>query len=70
MINITFISLYLVFVYCLNVSLKLCIANKPILHASCLGRPISLLYPRNLKFRGYYGFGLEPVSVAAARQGL
>ena len=31
------------------------------------------LYPRNLKFRGYYGFGPEPVSTfaaAAARQGL
>ena len=37
---------------------------------------IYLLYPRNLKFRGYYGFGPDAVSAAAvsaaaaARQGL
>ena len=31
----------------------------------------TLLYPRNLKFRGYYGFGPDAVSAAAAaRQGL
>ena len=26
---------------------------------------IGLLYPRNLKFRGYYGFGPDAVSAAA-----
>ena len=30
---------------------------------------IYLLYPRNLKFRGYYGFGPD-AAAAAARQGL
>ena len=30
-----------------------------------------LLYPRNLKFRGCYGFGLDAAAAAAAaRQGL
>ena len=29
-----------------------------------------LLYPRNLKFRGYYGFGPDAAAAAAACQGL
>ena len=29
-----------------------------------------LLYPRNMKFRGYYGFGPDAAAAAAARQGL
>ena len=27
----------------------------------------AILYPRNLKFRGYYGFGLDAAAAAAAR---